>query len=350
MRGSATDTSGWPGAAAVGLASFPIVLLLDLVAGDTAAPRGDELIYERMATDPGATHTFPFAYRVLPPWLVHVLPGGHTLGFSLIAWLASAIAAGCMFALLERQHVARRIAIPLALALAACPVLLAADVRQGRSPDPWSVAILCAGALSITARAPRALCAIVLIGALNREAALFLIPWAYVAWARRPLDAATLQRVALSGAPALAAYAALRLTIPTTGRESVIGYGHGLLEGRVDVVDQVLQTPAIALRRLALAFGPLWLVAPLALRDFDWARRALAFAVPVALSMMFALDWGRIAVLAAPAVYPAAAHALGRRPRWVAPVLGAWWCVICAYAIYLGTHGLDQGQPAYPVR
>jgi hypothetical protein len=175
---------------AVGLASLPIVLALDLIAGDTAAPRGDERIYERMATDPGATHTFPFGYRVLPPWLVHVLPGGHTLGFSVLAWLAAAIAAGCMFALLERQRVARHISIPLAIALAACPVLLAADVRQGRSPDPWSVAVLSAGALCITARAPRALCAVVLVGALNREAALFLIPWAYAAWARRPLDPA----------------------------------------------------------------------------------------------------------------------------------------------------------------
>jgi hypothetical protein len=335
---------------AVGLASLPIVLALDLIAGDTAAPRGDERIYERMATDPGATHTFPFGYRVLPPWLVHVLPGGHTLGFSVLAWLAAAIAAGCMFALLERQRVARHISIPLAIALAACPVLLAADVRQGRSPDPWSVAVLSAGALCITARAPRALCAVVLVGALNREAALFLIPWAYAAWARRPLDPAALRRVALVAATGLVAYAALRLAIPTVGRESVVGYGDGLLDGRVDVVDQVFETPGIALRRLALAFGPLWLVAPLALRDFDWARRALAFAVPVALSMTFALDWGRIAVLAAPAVYPAAAHVLERRPRWVLPVLGVWWCVICAYAVYLGLHGLDQGQPAYPVR
>ena len=48
-----------------------------------APPR--DLIYERMAQHPFEAHTFVFAYRVAVPWLVHVLPFGHTVSFSAIA-------------------------------------------------------------------------------------------------------------------------------------------------------------------------------------------------------------------------------------------------------------------------
>ena len=57
-------------------------------------PRGDDLIYEHMAAHPFAVHTFPFAFRIGLPWLVHVLPFSHTLSFELLAWLSAGGAAG----------------------------------------------------------------------------------------------------------------------------------------------------------------------------------------------------------------------------------------------------------------
>jgi hypothetical protein len=44
----------------------------------------------------------PFAYRVLVPTIVHVLPFGHTFSFSLLAWLATGIAAGFLYVLVQR--------------------------------------------------------------------------------------------------------------------------------------------------------------------------------------------------------------------------------------------------------
>ena len=57
------------GAVAVGALAFVAIVILDALVRDEPTPRGDDLIYERMAQDPFATHTFPFAYRVLVPGL-----------------------------------------------------------------------------------------------------------------------------------------------------------------------------------------------------------------------------------------------------------------------------------------
>ena len=49
----------------------------DAVMRHETVPRGDDLIYEKMALHPLGTHTFPFAYRIGVPWLVHILPFSH---------------------------------------------------------------------------------------------------------------------------------------------------------------------------------------------------------------------------------------------------------------------------------
>jgi hypothetical protein len=337
-------------AVAVGVAALASQLLVDAVVRDQPSPIGDELIYERMAQAPGDSHTFPFAYRVVPSWIVHVLPFGHTFSFSLLAWLAAAGAAAFLFATLERLRIERRVSVPLALALAISPMLLVADLRQGRNPDPISVLVLCAGALCIVTRSPRALAAVLLAGVLNRESALFLVPWAYAVWAQRLVDRDALVRVA-----GVVAYAVLRAAIPTVGSEQVIGYGGGFLEGRWEVVEQNLRDPWQVGRRVALAFGPLWVVAALALRDHDFARRGLVLLGCCVVAMTFTLDWGRAVLMAAPAVYAAAALALRDRPRWVGPTLAAWFALIAAYAVYMQVHGVEHGlidasRPSYPIR
>jgi hypothetical protein len=104
--------------ALVALAGLALIVLLDALVLDESAPRGDELIYERMARDPFAPHTFPFAYRIGVPTLVHLLPFGHTFSFSLLAWLSSGASAGVGFVLMRRFGVGRPLAAGLALCLA----------------------------------------------------------------------------------------------------------------------------------------------------------------------------------------------------------------------------------------
>jgi hypothetical protein len=335
----------------VGLAAFVAHVLLDALVRDQPQPVGDELIYELMAQDPGGTHTFPFAYRVLGPWLVWATP----LSFELIGWLAVAGASALLFATLERLELPRRLTVPLAIALAVSPVLLVASLREGRSADPISVLIICAGALCIVARSPRALAAVVLVGVFNRESALFLIPWAYAVWAQRLADLRTARTVALVALPGVAAYAALRLAIPTVGSEQVIGYGSGLVQGRLDVIEQNLREPLTIARRVLITFGPLWLVAPFALRDWSFARRGLVLVACCAVACTFSLDWGRIAIFAAPVVCAAAAYVLRDRPRASMLVLGSWFALIAGYAAYMQVSGVQSGlidaaPPSYPIR
>ena len=352
-RAPATLSSGRV-ALAIAAAGTLAIMLLDALVRDEPTPKGDDLIYERMAEDPSAPHTFVFAYRVAVPWLVHVLPFEHEVSFSVIAWLCSGAAGAVLFVLLERLGTSRRVSVALAFVLVLSPPLLVASLRQGRNPDPLTVLVMVSGALFIVARCPRALAATMLVGALNRESALFLGPLAYAVWAQRPWDRAAFVRVAAVAAPAFAAFMALRFAIPTVGREQVPGYGDSLVGGRIEVLKSALSSPEIEARRLLLIYGPLWLLAPLALRDFWFARRGLVLVGLCVVAMTFALDWGRIAFIAAPVVYGAAAWTLDRRPRLLAPTLALCAVMIVGYAIYMQTTGVDniirQSPPPYPVR
>jgi hypothetical protein len=339
---------------AIGVIGAFALIALDAMVRDEPTPRGDDLIYERMAQDPFAPHTFVFAYRVAVPWLVHVLPFEHELSFSVVAWVCSGAAGAVLFLLLERLGMSRKVSVPLALVLVLSPPLLVASLRQGRNPDPLTVLVMVTGVLVIVQRRPKALAVVMLIGALNRESALFLGPLAYAVWAQRPWDRNALFQVAAASVPAVAAFLALRLAIPTVGREQVPGYGDSLLGGRLDVLESGLSSPGVEARRLATIYGPLWLLAPLALRGFWFARRGLVLVALCVVAMTFALDWGRVAFIGAPVIYAAAAWTLDRRRRLLAPTLIACALMIVGYAVYMQVHGTDNiintGPPPYPVR
>jgi hypothetical protein len=347
-------TREWRDAAFVGLAGLLLILLADALVRDQPVPRGDELIYDLMGRDPFGTHTFPFAYRIGVPALVHVSPFGSTFSFSALAWIASAACGALAFVLMRRFAVGRGLAAALALCLVVCPPLLVASLRQGRGVDPESLLVMLAGTLAIVDRRPVVLGAIVLVGALVRESSLFLIPFAYAIWAERPLDREAAGRTLAAGLPGLLAYATLRLALPTVGRDQVLGYD-SLLGGRVDVVRETLREPWVAFRRLFGAFGPLWLVAPFALRDLSFARRGLVLLALCGVAMTFAQDWGRIVLLAAPVIYVAAAHVLDRRRAWAIAAVVAFVVMNVGYAIYMQQTGVEDGLingplPAYPVR
>ncbi|HEX2232167.1 MAG TPA: hypothetical protein VHG69_02255 [Thermoleophilaceae bacterium] len=352
--GGARDPRDWRDAALVALAGLACLLVLDALVLDSREPRGDELIYELMARDPFGTHTFPFAYRVGVPGLVHLLPFGNTFSFSAIAWLSSGASGGLAYVLMRRFGTGRPLAAALALCLATCPPLLVASLRQGRSVDPESVLVMFAGALAIVDRRPLALGAVVAVGALVRESALFLVPFAYAVWAARPWDPEAARTVALASLPGVALYAALRLEVPTVGREQVLGYG-SFLGGRADVLREALEEPFVQARRMASAFGPLWLAAPFALRDLAFARRGLVLLALCGAAMMFAADWGRIVFLAAPVFYVAGGWVLRSRPRLAVAAVVAFAAMNLGYAVYMDRTGVRENiiegrLPSYPVR
>jgi hypothetical protein len=339
----------------VGIAGAAALAILTLLSRREPAPRGDDLIYERMAQHPLATHTFPFAYRIGLPWLVHALPFAHTTSFLVLAWLAAGGAAAFAFALMRRLEAPEAVAAPLAFALAVSPPLLLVALRDGRNTDAVTILFMMAATLLVVERRPRALAATLLVGALCREAVLFMIPFAYAVWATVVVDRAAIQRTLAVGAPAVLAYVLLRLAIPTVGQSWVPGYGGSLVDERGQVLRLGLESLATELRRMLSVFGPLWLLAPLALRKSRYARRSLALVACSLASMTFALDWGRMIFLSAPAFYPAGAYTLARRPGWRWATWVAFAALILGYAIYMDRHGVRHGivenpLPPYPVR
>jgi hypothetical protein len=71
--------------------------------------------------------------------------------------------------------------------------------------------------------------------------------------------------------------------------------------------------------------------------------------------MTFALDWGRVILLAAPVVLVAAGVVLERHRRLVLPVLVGCLALNAGYAIHMDRGGVrdgidHNGLPPYPVR
>lgn len=340
-RASSRVDRVWAEAGLLAAVALPVLLLMDAYVRDSPAPKNDELIYELMAQSPFDPHTFPFAHRVAVPLVVHVLPFDHTFSFSALAWLSTVACGALVYVLLRRFEIGKRLAFALGLCIAWCPTLFVVSLREGRNVDPESVLVMLAGAIAIVDRRRAAFAAIVLVGAFVREAALFLIPFAYAVWADRLWDRRALRDVATAALPAVVAYAVLRLTLPTVERENVLGY-QSLLGGRIEVLEKALAERWTILRRLALAFGPLWLAFPFALRDLRFARRGLVLLAACAGGMLFALDWGRIVFLAVPVVVVGAAWVLDRRPRLAVAAVGAFLAMNLVYVIYMEDFGGAQ--------
>lgn len=354
VRGWLDRAPAWRVAVATGLAGLLALVVVDAFVLDEPVPKGDDLIYELMAEDPGGTHTFPFAFRVAVPWLVHVLPFGHTFSFSALAWLCCAAAGAFLFLAMDRVGISRRLSVPLCALFVFAPTLLIASLRQGRNPDPMTALIMCMGAWCIVSRRPRALAGVMLVGAFNRESALILGPWAYAYWADRPFDRRALGPAVLATVPALAAYVALRLAIPTVGREQVLGYD-SLIGGRLDVLEKGFGELFANARRIAYVAGPLWLGYLLALRTSRFARSGLVVLAFCVVSATFANDWGRVAFIAAPAVWIGAALVLERHRHLWPWVLASLLAMNLVYAVYMDRTGvrtgiIELGPPPYPVR
>ncbi len=233
--------------------------------------------------------------------------------------------------------------------------MLIVALRGGRNTDAMTVLFMMAATLFVVQRRLGALTLALLLGVLVREAELFVIPLAYAVWAQRLWDPRAARRVALVGGPAVLAYIALHLAIPSVGKDAVPGYGGSLLGQRVSVLKSGLQSFFPEARRMFSVYGPLWVAAPLALTSSRFARRGLVLVACALVSMTFALDWGRMLLLAAPVFYPAGAHTLTRHPRWRAPALLAFGVLILGYAIYMDRSGVQSGiignpPPPYPVR
>lgn len=334
-----------PQAVGVGVLCLALAGLADALIRHESRLTGDEPFYERMATHPGAPHNFPYAYRIGVPWLVHVLPFSHATSFTILALLAIGASAGALYALLDVFDTAPGLAVGLCVGFALSPVLLAVLPRHGRDIDPASVLVMILGTLFIVRRQRVALAITMLLGVTVRESTVFLIPFAYAVWAERLFDPDALRDTLVTAVLPLAAYAVIRTSIDAPGRQFQPGYTGPFFQARWDIIKGALGygNAPVELRRLAYAYGPLWLIAPFALRDMRFARRGLVLVALCVASMLFAFDWGRIIFLAAPVFYVAAAHVLRERRRLTIVAVALLLAMDIGYGVYLQAYGVQHG-------
>jgi hypothetical protein len=306
---------------------------------------GDEAYYVRIASHPAGPHNFPYAFRIGVPYLVHVLPFPQRVSWELLALLAAGIAGGALFALMRELEAPAWLAAALAIGFSVSPPLWVVFLRNGRSIDAATVMVIALGCLFIVRHQKLALALTLLAGITVHEACLFLIPLAYAVWARRPVDLGALRELAVVALIPIGLYAYLRTSIVAVGERYQPGYTGGALEGRIDVIRDALRRGGWhkEIRRLALAYGPLWLAAPAALGRSEFARRALVLVALCVVSMTFALDWGRAIFFAAPAFYGAAAFTLRNRRRLAVACVIALVAVDLGYGVYMQVHGVAHG-------
>lgn len=325
----------------VGVMCLAAAGLVDLVIRHERGLTGDEPFYVQMATHPGRAHSFPYAYRVAVPWLVHALPFSQVVSFQLLTLLAIGVAGGALYVLMLDFRSASWVAAALAVGFAVSPNLLVVLIRHGRSIDPATTLVMVLGTLFIVRRRRLALAVTILLGTAVKETSLFLIPFAYAVWASRPLDRDAARDVAIIAVAPIAAYIVLRLGVSAIGSQYTPGYGGPFLKARLDVFRQVFT--GTELRRVAYAFGPLWLVAPFALRDLSFARRGLVLVALCIGAMTVSYDAGRIIFLAAPVFYVAAAWVVRDRRRLALVTVVALFAVDLGYAIYMQEYGVQHG-------
>ena len=108
-------------ACTVGAAGALALAVLGALVRHEPSPRGDDLIYEKIAQHPFGVHTFPFGYRVGLPLIVHVLPFQHTVSFVALAWLAAGGAAAFAYLLMRQLGTTHTVAATLAILMCVSP-------------------------------------------------------------------------------------------------------------------------------------------------------------------------------------------------------------------------------------
>lgn len=334
-----------PGAVLVGALCLLVALSVNAVLVHEAGRSGDEPYYARIAAHPGGPHNFPYAFRIGVPYLVHALPFSPDFSWMLVALVAAGVAAGALFALLSDFGVGPRLGTALAVAFVVSPPLLVTFLRNGISVDPAAAMVIMLGALFIARRQRLPLGLTLLVGTTIHESCLFLIPFAYAVWAERPIDTRALRDLVLVAAVPALLYVYLRASIVAVGEGYQPGYYGPFLSERLDVISLALGHGGWLreLRRLILDYGPLWVVAPLALRRLRFARRGLVLLALCIGSMTFALDWGRAAFFAAPVIYVAAGWVLRDRRRLALSAVLGLLLLDAGYAVYMQVHGVHHG-------
>jgi hypothetical protein len=198
--------------AALGVARFREAHEVRLDAYDAFnLPGFDAHVYLAMAEEPAIFTLPPWGFRLLVPWLVHVLPGEPVVAWRWLGYLALSAGGGLVFLFLRRLGCGTRSAW-LAVAAYALSAPVDSAVAYPFLVEPVTLCLLLALLLGIEAGAGAGVLSLVaVLLVLSKEATLFFLP--VIFFARRDRDG-TRRALATSLAaavPALLVTAVLRL-------------------------------------------------------------------------------------------------------------------------------------------
>jgi hypothetical protein len=267
---------------------------------------GDASLFYRMADEwpfrPGGW----WQYRILVPFLVHVLPLGTEQGFALIAALSLGGAGAAIVSLLRHLGFG-----PVARALGALLYLSSFAVLYNSYnyalPDPFALLLLALACRAIVRGRDLELAVWLLLGALAKEVVLYVVPARWLYRRRAGLDLPQALRTALVTLPALAAFLWLRLQ-PGEAEELA-----GFVGGNAWLFPWKHQPDNLA--RLYSPLGAGWALLVLAYRrPGRFAVATIGFAVPCVASLLVT-DAGRMLAYLTPFAIPLMLGAAGMRER-----------------------------------
>ena len=181
----------------------------------------------------------------------------------------------------------------------------------------------------------------ILIGVGVKETNLLLIPLTYAVWAQKPLDARAAHDTALVGVLPVIAYVAIRLGVPSIGSPYTPGVSGGFFHARAHEFRQAFARSN--LKRLAYAYGPIWIAAPFALRTLPFARRSLTLVLLCVVALSVSPDTGRVLFFSVASFYVAAAWSVRDRTRLAVLLVVCLFAMDAGYAVYMQVHGVQYG-------
>jgi hypothetical protein len=269
--------------------------------------------YNAMAVNPRLATAAPFAFRVLIPFTVHLLPVAAWIGFHIVTAVAIAAAGVLLFDLVEREFGTVQGMLAVALLWTSGAVSLSL-----RAPGRIDAALLFFGVATMYL-ARRVgwwwAAAAVAVGISAHElTAMYLVPLVVAAWP------AMRQRSLLLVLPAAVVFVVLHFTPLLYGY--VIAPYPALSAGNREMIRSLEEARAggllqAGLQAAVVALGLAWVLAAMGWRRCPPFYRAMATVlIPAVAAFAIAADWDRLLSMGALLLIPMACCALQRsHPR-----------------------------------
>lgn len=184
-------------------------------------PGYDAYVYLAMAERPGIFTVAPWGYRVLTPWLAHLLPSNPVKAFRQLTLAGLFLAGVLLYLFLRRLGHGEALSL-LAVALFGCSGPAGEPVRHPFLTEPLCIALYAGLLLALESGAGAGRLALVLVlGALTKEIFILFLPGVFLVLRARDGTRRALVRTTLAALPALLASLLLRAAwVPGGGPEA----------------------------------------------------------------------------------------------------------------------------------